>query len=170
MVEFHRIRWELNSAVQARNFSQLIKEPLVAAPVTPLPFYVRSFPGSLLDSEPRIKKPLGANSMAVRAYDVAFRRLHAQFLLRHQRGTTGHQVEQLRRWIAVVEVHLVWLESAATVGARNVPPFAEHLHSPGLADANSEDLGFAIAPVVRDVRGALVSALGRHRPFLERMF
>src|SRR5262245_54876626 len=57
----------------------------------------------------------------------------------------------------MVEVHLVWLERSAAVGARPSSDFAQERESRVLALAHPRDLPFAIPSVVRDVVGALVS-------------
>lgn len=61
----------------------------------------------------------------------------------------------------MVEVHLVGLETAAAISARNLTPLAQHLPGSVLADAHSEDFLVAIATVPIGVRRPLVALL-RH--------
>jgi hypothetical protein len=61
----------------------------------------------------------------------------------------------------------VRFETAAAVGARHLPPLAQHLGGAVLPRPYPEDLLFAVPAVVVDVRWALV-ARSRHVLILEQ--
>ncbi len=108
---------------------------------------------------------LRSQSVAVGTDNIAFRCFRSQFLVRHQHGAPGHEIEQLRLRVAMIEVHLVRLESLPAIGTRHLTPLAEHLSCPGLPNANAKQLGLSVAPVIRNVGWTLISSSPRHRQF-----
>lgn len=61
----------------------------------------------------------------------------------------------------MIEIHLVWLEVTSAVGARDLPPFAQHFRGSDLAGPDSEDFLLAVTPVVVHICWTLVP-LRRH--------
>lgn len=59
--------------------------------------------------------------MAVRADHVALGCLSEDLLPALESGSAGAQIERLRPRVAMIEVHLVALETAATIGAGHTP-------------------------------------------------
>lgn len=146
--------------VLARHRSQLKQCPRLGSPAATAVIEVLRGPRPAPFPPARCLS-LGTYSVAVRADDVALCGLRHEAFERHQACTTTHERELLSRWIAVVKIHLVRLESASAVGAWHPSPFAKHLGGAVLACAHTEDLLFAVAPVVVNVGWSLV-AMPRH--------
>jgi CBS domain containing-hemolysin-like protein len=60
--------------------------------------------------------------------------------------------------MAVVEIHLVRLESQSAIGARDAPKVTQQLDHPGLANPNALQLEITISSVILDVVGSLARA------------
>jgi len=93
--------------------------------------------------------------MAVRADHVALCYLGEQTHAVHKHGATIGHLKALLRGIAMIEVHLIWLERAAAVGARYATKLAQEFDRRVLARADALDLLRAIARVVRHVERSL---------------
>src|ERR1700674_5773710 len=100
-----------------------------------------------------------AQSMAVRAHDIAFANLREQPRSRQRHRAALGQAEQLVCRIPVVEVHLMRLEDFATVGARALPEIPQQRNGHSLASSHSRNLALAIPPVVASVGCMLARAM-----------
>lgn len=159
MVELHRNRCVAIAAIEAWSVSQPKKEVSYRKRATP----PRGTPPSLrtrrtLSLSALMPKARRSNCVAVGAHDVALSDLRQQPLARHQHGAgTGH-LKGLLRGIAMVEVHLVRLEAAATVRARDATQLTQELEGRGLARTDALDLLRAVPCVVGDVERPLATS------------
>ena len=106
------------------------------SPIRPHAPDVSAPAGQRLRAEAHIEEPLCPDSMTVGTDDVALRDLGHQLFIRHEHGAPGHEIEQLGRWVSMIEVHLVRFKPSAAVGTRNVAKLAQHLEIARLTDAD----------------------------------
>ena len=102
----------------------------------------------------------GAEAVTVRADDIAFGRLGQELCTALQGSAPSAQAELLGGWVAMVEVHLMAGEAAATVEAGNLSKLAEECRRGCLPTCDPLDLAFPVRRVVRDVGRSLVAAPG----------
>jgi hypothetical protein len=150
MVEVHRARREPPTAVGAGHVAKLIEHSSLAAPHCALPSELTRGPADRQDTC-RVS-PLGTDSMAVGADDVALRRLFEECRRRAQHRATRRESKALRRPFSMVEVHLVWSEGRTAVSTWAVPQFTQELERPVLPGPDSIDLERAVPFVVADIR------------------
>jgi hypothetical protein len=154
MIEVHRACGEPLTTVGARDVAQQMEQRGLPLPTEGL--RLCAWVGGWRSSWTQSFSIACAHPVAVDAHDVALRDLCENALRRHEHGSTGHNVERFRGRIAVVEVHLIWLEATATVRTGNLAQFAKHLDHSILTDANTPELQLTIPTVVLDVVWSLV--------------
>ena len=93
-----------------------------------------------------------ADSMAVRADDVAFRDLGQERARRPQHRPARSHAEQLDRSFTVVDIHLMGCEATATILAWPAAELAEELQCSSLPAANALQVERAVPAVVVNVR------------------
>jgi hypothetical protein len=99
--------------------------------------------------------------MADGADNVALGDLGFQDISGGQHGPAARQLKRLRRWVAMVEVHLIRRERLPAIGTRLRSEVPEECQGRLLTSHYPSDLSLAVLPVVADVRGALI-AEARH--------
>jgi hypothetical protein len=104
-----------------------------------------------------------ADSVAVDTDDVALGDLSENPLRRHEHCPTAHEIECLRRWIAMVELKLVRLEVATAIQTGDATAIAKELDHARLADAYPLELELAVTTVVLDVIGSPARSCGHVR-------
>lgn len=162
MVKVHGARRKAIAAVGAWNCAHLVEHLCLTPPHCPLLLdSTRSSWRSLQKTHPVLLST--PDAMAVDADDVALGHLVQNPLRRHQHGVAAHDVERLRRWIAVVEFQLIGCELAATMSARHVAYLMQELNHSRLPNADALIFDVAIASVVLDVIEPL-SLLRTHDP------
>src|SRR5262249_37909017 len=99
-----------------------------------------------------------ANSMAVRADDVALCNLALEGVARFQQDAarTGAEIEELCLGVAMVEVHRIRRKAPSAVGAGSTAQVAQPCERCLLTPRDARDLLLAMARVVRHVVGTLV--------------
>jgi hypothetical protein len=95
--------------------------------------------------------------MTVRADHIAFGNFGEQSLPRHEHGSGRRDVEHLDLGIAMIKVHLVWLEPEAAVLAWDSAKLSKELERRSLPGHDPVDLLLPIAAVVTDVVRALIA-------------
>jgi hypothetical protein len=158
MVELHRPWRKSSTAVETRDIPQGVEELAVAPP----------FPAQLIDPgrtrrgwssscETRLVLAPRSGSMTVRTYEIALRNLLEHPLLVHQAHATSCKHEPLRRWITVIEVHLVRQVLDSAVGARPPLQASQELRASALSQLHPEPLPLAVCGVIPDIRWTLVT-------------
>jgi hypothetical protein len=157
MIEVHRTGRESPPAIGTRHIAKLVEEAGVLLPAGTLPIEVsrRSVSEACRYFDMR---GAGAQSMAVRAHDVALVYLSEQAGSRHQHRAALGYAEQFVCLIPVVEIHLMRLEDHAALGAGSLPEIPQQREGRCLASAHPLNLAFAIPPVVGDVGRTLAEA------------
>ncbi|HUG30713.1 MAG TPA: hypothetical protein VMQ65_09420 [Candidatus Limnocylindria bacterium] len=102
----------------------------------------------------------GAEAVAVRAHDVALGYFGQELRSALQGSSARAQRELFSARVAMVEVHLMAGEAAATVEARDLSELAEEGRRGCLPIRDPLDFAFPVRGVVGDVCPSLVAALG----------
>jgi hypothetical protein len=100
--------------------------------------------------------------VAVGTHHVALLDFSHEAIERGEHSSAGCDAERLRGWIPMVEVHLERCERSATVVARHVAESTKESEGACLAEANTGNLAFAHASVIRHVVGTLIPPLHRY--------
>jgi hypothetical protein len=153
MVEVHRTWGESTAAVRTGNGLELVQDVGLVPPPSPTFVEAKGGSGGRPRREPQPMLGSRSKPVAIGADDVAFRGLSQQLLEILECSPPRTQDEGLRRGVAMVKVHLVRLESAATISARHVPQRSQERCRGVLPTADASDFLVPIGDVVADVRG-----------------
>jgi len=136
VIEVHCALGKPDAAVSTWDRTQLIQEIRVIAPMR-APICEPRRRRRRTRGEPLTVARASPQPMTICADDIALCRLDQELLAILQRRSARAQPELLGRGIAMIEVHLMAGEAAATVGTRNVPKLPQELGRRGLAALDS---------------------------------
>jgi hypothetical protein len=159
VVKVHRALGEAAAAIRAWHRPELVEDIGVISPSIAV----------LVDARRRGRRPAREplpmlattpEPMAIRAHDVALRRLVDQLRAALEHRLSRTQGELLLCWISMVEVHLMWLKAAAAICARHVPQVTQKRRRRILATTHSTDFLLAIRGVVANIELPLIARFG----------
>lgn len=164
MVELHDVRWQATAAIGTRPIAK--SEDEIAARGRPPASRNRAcsceqFPVSAAPRPTLSLLSIGAEGVAVGADDVTFRDLLKDTQARREHGAAPGESKRFRRRIAVIEVHLMWLESLPAVSARHAAQFSEEVARGALPSHDALDLTLTVAAVIGRIPLPLVAG-SRH--------
>ena len=163
VVEIHGALRKRAAAIGARHRPQLIKQVRSVSPPLAL-FRDARRNGGRAAREPGSVLLARSEAVAVRADDVALRRLGEQRLTALEHRPAGRQHKLFFALVAMVEIHLVRLKAPTAIHARNLTKTPEEGRCLRLSPSNSLDLSVPIRCVVGHIEWALIADLG-HAPF-----
>ena len=156
VVEVH-CKWGIApTAVAARHSTHCVQHPSLASPPEPTASGLWGIGSGSCRQVLTMRSPRPP-PMADGADDVALGDLGFQHVSRGQHGPAARQLERLRRWIAMVEIHLIRRKRLPTVGARLRAELAEERQGRVLPSYDAGDLALTVQSVIPDVLRPLVS-------------